>query len=318
MTRAIAQRTSVVAVAACATMAGGCSLPSDICEPQRASFAFFSKGDCILTRASFFQGHEWLTVLGNEDLPSQDRFPSDEIADIAEGNRRVDWPKELLVHLNVSIPSYVDALIDYTDRPEVQRYHFLLTDRNDSREAASDSHGVIREVSREAARLAVEDPTRSLTLMGQACHVLQDSFSDAHTFRDVDHAALPWCIVRVKAFAPRAEGFETYADGEPILFHGGSVDEDGHRLTTDSIGHTTTEDSIFRPGRDCHEPTTQAAVEQCLSEKALRARLATQAYLGAMQDVLRSGLANDALDAFVDLTMTSFIDQHLSLCPDAP
>ena len=49
-----------------------------------------------------------------------------------EGNRRVDWPKELLVHLNSSVASYIAALNEFTDRPENQKFHFLLTSSNTS------------------------------------------------------------------------------------------------------------------------------------------------------------------------------------------
>lgn len=120
----------------------------------------------MLTRASFFQGHEWLTFLANEDLPRTERFSNSEIREIAEGNRRVDWPKEMLVHLNVSILAYSDALIEYTDRPEVQRFHFLLDNNNDSAQAAADAHGTIREWTLEALLLWGTNRVKALSLLG--------------------------------------------------------------------------------------------------------------------------------------------------------
>ena len=301
-----------------AVLTATCSNPLDICSPQESDLSFFSKGDCIMTRSSFFQGHEWLTVFGNADLPADDRFSPSEIHAIAEGNRRVDWPKELLVHLNVSLFAYISAVTEYTDRNDVQKLHFLLTDANGSREAAADSQAAIREFTKAAARDWIANRARALAFLGKANHILQDSFSEAHTFREREHAERPWCIVRVKSFTPRRDGHETYADGSPVLFHGGSTDDDGNRLTDDSIGHTTTEDSIYREGRDCNDPTTRGHIENCLNDHAQRARLATKDYLAAVRRILKGAASVVDPDALVDQEIDAHITEHLSLCPDAP
>src|SRR5690349_8965437 len=94
----LAVRKTAIAVAI-PLLLSGCADPFDLCTPQSASLAFFSKGDCVLTRARFFQGHEWLSYFGNRDLDDGERFSTSEIAAISEGNRRVDWPKEMLVHM---------------------------------------------------------------------------------------------------------------------------------------------------------------------------------------------------------------------------
>jgi hypothetical protein len=295
-----------------------CANPLDVCTPQEANLGFFSKGDCVMTRSSFFQGHEWITFFGNRDLPADDRFSAGEIQAIAEGNRRVDWPKELLVHLNAGVYSYVSALTAYTDRNEVQRMHFLLTDANESAEAARDSHELIRELTKAAARDWVPSRARSLADLGKASHVVQDSFSDAHTFRDRAHPSHPWCIVRVKAFRPRKAGHERYADGAEVLFHGGTTDDDGKSLSDDSIGHTTTKDSIYREGRECNDPTTRDAVEACFNDYALRARVATRDYLAVARRVFQSPASGEQLDLVVDQELDAYIQEHLSLCPDAP
>src|SRR6187402_2385848 len=105
-----------------------CTSVLDLCTPTESRLGFFSKGDCAITRASFFQGHEWLTWFGNRDLPQNEQFSDGEVHTIAEGNRRVDWPKEMLIHLNNGVVAYTLALTAYTNRPENQRDHFLLTD----------------------------------------------------------------------------------------------------------------------------------------------------------------------------------------------
>jgi hypothetical protein len=280
-----------------------CSNPLDACAPKESSLGFFSKGDCVLTRASFFQGHEWLTWFGNRDLPDGDRFTEEEIHAIAEGNRRVDWPKEMLIHLNNSIVAYVDALTEYTDRPENQRLHFLLDDKNDSAQAAADSRATVTEFTRKAAETWVSDRLRALTFIGKANHVVQDSFSAAHTVRDPAHATKPWCIVKVKAYIERADGYDT----PDIEYHGG----DG----SDGVGHTTTQDSIYRTGRDCHEPTTSEQVEDCFSDAALRARLGTRDYLALVRRVIASGAEGQELDAVIASEMQAYTEAHLELCP---
>jgi hypothetical protein len=288
---------------ALALLTARCTNPLDLCAPTESKLGFFSKGDCVFTRASFFQGHEWLSWFGNRDLPAEDRFSPAEIQTIAEGNRRVDWPKELLVHLNNSVIAYTNAVLAHTARPENQRLHFLLDDKNDSAQAAADSRAEIARLSRQAARDWNRDRTRALTLIGKANHVLQDSFSEAHTVRDQLHTEHPWCIIKVKAYLARAAGH----DGPEIEYHG----SDG----SEGVGHTTTQDSIYRPGRDCHEPTATEQVESCLSETATRARLATRDYLALVRRAIVSGLDGAELDALVDAELEKYGALHLELCP---
>jgi hypothetical protein len=279
-----------------------CQFPLDACTPVESQLGFFSKGDCILTRASFFQGHEWLSWFGNRDLPEDDRFTEGEIHTIAEGNRRVDWPKEMLIHMNNSIVAYVNALTEHTDRPENQRLHFLLTDTNDTPAAVNEATAVIANLTLEASQTWVSHRTRSLTLIGRANHTLQDSFSAAHTVREPGNSASPWCIRKVKAFIERKDGYDT----DDIEYHGSSGD---------SVGHTTTQDSIYREGRDCHEPTSASTVEGCLSETAQRARLATRDYLALVRRVIASELTGNALEQLVENEIEQYSADHLELCP---
>lgn len=66
-----------------------CSAP-ELCVPQEGTVGFFSQGDCALTKRGAFRGHEWITLLGNRDVPDAQRLPDDDIAQVIEGNRRVD------------------------------------------------------------------------------------------------------------------------------------------------------------------------------------------------------------------------------------
>lgn len=294
-------------VALLASTAVQCGGDLDLCAPTEARLGFFSKGDCLVTRAGFFQGHEWLTWLGNRDLPEATRFTDDEARAIAEGNRRVDWPQELLVHLNNGVPAYALALTSYTNRPENQKSHFLLTDRNDTPGAFAEAEGELHRLTLEAVELWPSRRERALALVGRAQHLIQDSFSEAHAVREPGNAEAPWCVRTIKAYIERADGFET----DDVLYHG--VDEEEDEGVT--IGHTTPQDSLYRPGRDCHEPTDQAAVERCLSETATRARLASRDHLAALQRVVAARAEGEPLRALVERELAGFRELHLELCP---
>jgi len=285
-----------VAAASCVLLAG-CD-PLDLCPPNQWRAGFLSQGDCVLTRSESFGGHEWLTDFANLDLAEdgEDRFTDAEIDTVIEGNRRVDFPKELLVHLNQSVLAYADALAAYHDAPENQPKHFLLDDKNTTPEAAEAARELVLERSVDAASMWAEDRVGALTRIGQACHALQDSFSAAHSVRDVDDAR--WCVRKVKAYMPRAAGFLT----PDIEFHGGG--------DNDTIGHITPQDSIYREGRDCREPSGREAIEACLSDHAMRARAATRAYLAAMLAAIRSDRSRAAVTAEV----MPVIDAQMALC----
>lgn len=294
---------TLLAAFSCASVQ--CSDPLDLCAPSEANFGFFSKGDCRITRASFFQGHEWLSWFGNRDLPERERFTDEELEVIAEGNRRVDWPLELLVNLNNGVIAYVLELTAYTERPEVQRFHFLLSDSNDTAQAFAEASAELERLSREAVRLWPTERERALTMIGRANHLLQDSFSPAHAVREPDNAEAPWCVRTIKAYIERKPGF----DGPDILYHGAGEEEGA------TIGHTTPEDSLYRAGRDCHEPRSASEVEACLSEPAQRARLASRNYLSMIHELVRQSEEPTEIDASVQQALAEFMAVDMELCP---
>lgn len=102
-----------------------------------------------------------------------------------------------------------------------------------------------------------------------------------------------------------------------MLFHGGSVDDDGHSLTDDSIGHTTTQDSIYQKGDRCSDPGSRSEVESCLNEFAQRARLATRDYFSMFRRALAATLTGADADAALEVEFGPYVEEHLSLCPDA-
>jgi hypothetical protein len=295
-----------------------CRNPEDLCAPVNDRIGFFSQGDCVFTRARFFRGHEWLTFFGNRELDSTERFDDAEVQWMARGNRRVDYPAELLVHLDNGILAYVDALMSRTEQPEEQPHHFLLGGGDTESAAAEAAREHVFRTTREALFRWSGERIRSLTLLGQAQHTIQDSFSPAHTVRRraPNYGVLPsdvgvagtvraaletagaalgasggtlepcrgtcGCIERVKAYLRRDEEFR-----EGILYHG---------TEEDTIGHITTEDSIYTEGRDCHRPIDEAAVFECLNPHARQGALATMAYLRWVGGELRSGNVGEALD----------------------
>lgn len=292
-------------------LAPQCGGELDVCAPTEARLGFFSKGDCLVTRASFFQGHEWLTWLGNQDLPEAQRFTASEARQIAEGNRRVDWPHELLIHLNNGVPAYVLALTEYTERPENQRFHFLLDDRNDTPSAHEQALQELERLTLQAAESWPSNRAAALAAIGRAQHLVQDSFSEAHALRDPDHAELPWCVRAIKAYIERHGDDDDDGEGPGgVLYHGA---EDGEEGVT--IGHVTPQDSLYRPGRDCHEPSDQAAVERCLSPSAIRARLASRDHLAAALRIVQARAEGAELRELVAAELGQLRQQHLELCP---
>jgi hypothetical protein len=306
-----------------------CTPFDDLCSPQTASFNFFSRGDCVFTRTTFFQGHEWLTMLANREIEAPLRYSDAAIGQIAEGNRRVDWPKELLVHMNDGVFAYISALTGYTDEPARQSWHFLLRERNTSEEATAEGQQRLRDLTWEAVRHARSNESRSLTAIGAANHLIQDSFSDAHTRRDTLNLEHPACIVKVKAYITRAPGFNT-ADieyhGDPVvdeLDRDSPADQDIRKETRDfqqafkdGIGHTTSQDSIYRQGRDCHNPVDARDVENCLSDPARRAKAATRDYLLLVGDLASKFAGMEGADEPEAVAaVEAFIALHLSMCP---
>jgi hypothetical protein len=308
------------ALAAAFLLALGCEHPEDICAPVNDRIGFFSQGDCIFTRARFFRGHEWLTHFGNAELDAGDRFDDTEVQWMARGNRRVDYPQELLVQLDNGVLSYVDALMERTERPEEQPHHFLLGASDSEVDAAQVARQHVLHTTVRALESWPDERVRALTLLGQAQHTVQDSFSPAHTVRKdaPNFGSLPsdgapgpagsapcrgtcGCIERVKAYLRRDEEFR-----EGILYHGTEYD---------TIGHITTEDSIYREGRDCHRPTDEQQVFGCLNRFARQAALGTMGYLGWVRREIQAGNVGAAASAdSLRAGFEAFAGDHLRSC----
>jgi hypothetical protein len=285
------RRRSWLASACSLGLALGCAQPEDICAPVNDRIGFFSQGDCIFTRARFFRGHEWLTYFGNRQLDAAERFDDEAVQWMARGNRRVDYPAELLVHLDNGILAYVDALMDRTEQPEEQPHHFLLAGNDSERGAAEAATQHVLDTTARALALWNDDRVRALTLLGQAQHTVQDSFSPAHTVRRGEVPAPELeacveacgCIERVKAYLRRDEEFR-----EGVLYHGTALD---------TIGHITTDDSIYTEGRGCHRPLDEQEVFECLNSAAHQGAQGTAGYLRWVRGELQLGNVGATLNA---------------------
>ncbi len=326
------QRSSWLLWLAMAGVGVACEQPADICAPIDDRIGFFSQGDCVFTRAPFFRGHEWITYFGNQQLGDADQFGPEQVQWMALGNRRVDYPKELLVHLDNGVLAYVHSLTAHTARPEVQPHHFLLSVRDSEKEAADTSRKHILERTREAMELWPTNRTRALTLLGQAQHAVQDSFSAAHTVRRSDSplfGATPTealvladagetgpptagvapcrgecsCIERVKAYIRRDPEYR-----KGVLYHG---------TDDDTVGHITSQDSIYRAGRDCHRPESAEEVWDCLDQHARQGVQGTAAYLLFVRRMLQEGNVGGALEQErFDLAFEAFAREHLTFCDE--
>ncbi|RLB55159.1 MAG: hypothetical protein DRJ42_06985 [Deltaproteobacteria bacterium] len=282
-----------LALASTFVVTAPCTNVYDLCPPLEVRRPFFSRGDCTVSRAEIFAGHEWITLFANDALPEASRFPEGEADIILDGNRRVDWPRELLIQLNVGLHAYVAEILDYTNDPDLQADHFLLSSRDSYEEAAASAHARLRGLTREAVDGWATDRRRALTLVGAGLHLIQDSHSEAHSVRD--RAA--GCVIRIKAYIARDEGFLT----DDIEFHGR---EDA------KIGHTTADDSIFNGTIECRRPEGAEAVRACLRESAEDAVTASTDYLVLVIGLAEAGPWDAAADAAVD----AYIADHLALC----
>jgi hypothetical protein len=248
----------------------------------------------VITDSPVVGAHRWITVLANDDLPDEQRLSEAELDLVVDGNRRQDWPKELLVHLNTGLAAYVEAIVVYQSTPELQAEHFLLSDRDTPEEAAREAQARLRRWTREAVERWTTEAPRALTLVGKGCHLIQDSYSTAHTRRDPDTG----CIRTVKAYVTRAPGFLA----DDIEFHG----EQPGSLT----GHSTPEDSLFTGTSACREAETRDEVEVCMQESARAARAATADYFALLRELVARGAWDGESDALVD----AFIARHLAMC----
>lgn len=299
-----------------------CASLFDLCAMQTANVGFFSKGDCQITRSDAFRGHEWITTIGNQQLVSPDRFVDEEIFHIVEGNRRVDFPKELLVHLNAGALPYANALTDYHNEPKNQPMHFLLDARTYTPEAADDAYALLLTITQTAVETFGTDRLRSLTQMGRATHMIQDSFSPAHSCREFDNGgttcdeAAPtdeggWCVQQIKAYMPRDKDLRQRDLDEGVSFHGGPLQDPDSDDDDDieALGHTTPQDSIYVAGRNCRQPDSAAEVIRCLNGPAKRAVCATRDYLAMVHQ-----LARNEDTSRVAHSVECFVSRHMRLC----
>jgi hypothetical protein len=247
---------------------------------------------------------------------------------MARGNRRVDYPEELLVHLDNGILAHVDALMERTEQPNEQPNHFLLGGGDTESGAAEAARQHVLATTARALSLWSDSRIRALTLLGQAQHTVQDSFSPAHTVRRgaPNYGVLPsdqtsgtapaaapasaagpalepcrgacGCIQRVKAYLRRDEEFR-----EGVLYHG---------TEADTIGHITTEDSIYTEGRGCHRPLDERRVFDCLNLHARQGALGTMGYLRWVRGEIQAGNIGVALDA--ERLQAGFDAEYLKSC----
>jgi hypothetical protein len=109
------------------------------------------------------------------------------------------------------------------------------------------------------------------------------------------------CISRVKAYLRRDEEYRA-----GVLYHG---------TDDDTIGHITTEDSIYRQGRDCHRPIGEGDVFDCLNLHARQGVLGTMAFLRWVRGELSAGNVGDDLSRErLRAGFEAFADDYLGFC----
>jgi len=294
----------------------------DLCNPKDGGHrvGFYSSGDCLGTNMSVFRGHEWITLLGNRDpeAPNGQLFTDEQIDAVIEANRHRDYPKELLVYLDQGPIDYLDALFAYHNDQDGQVEHFILRSDNSYEDSRIESLGILRALTHEAASYWPDQQIESLTALGKATHLLQDSFSPAHSVRVPEPPApdVPWCFCKLKTYVPRAPGYDT----PDIEFH----DRLDARADDRGKVHTSALDSIYVSDRyitdggktyDCLDPQDARTVKKCMKPEALRAEVATRDYLRMMRRLLVTGADTATIDSELD----AHIAVHYVFCaPTVP
>ncbi len=168
------------------------------CQIRRGPLRIGAEGHEIITRDAIGSGVIGFTVGGS---PMSRPLSATDIADIVLGVRSVD----LGVNDADDSGAGVTAAFNFSE----QKRHSLRRDLSQPFTAA------LADIRAEffrahAAVLAERDPRRRMRLIGVVLHLIQDSFSPAHTERN---PASGWCLSYIRNFgrgrAPREHGTPT-------------------------------------------------------------------------------------------------------------
>ena len=120
-----------------------------------------------------------------------------------------------------------------------------------------------------------------------------------------------WCVERIKAYMPRDPSLRSKDLEMGVSFHGGALqdpdDEDDDDL--EAIGHTTPQDSIYVPGRNCRDPGNAEDVWECMNVPAKQAVCGTRDYLILVHELGRRGAVDE-----VETALACYVDHHMRLC----
>ena len=193
-----------VCLSLCASQAFGFSVSLDTRYTEMLGVAGLRSGHEEITRQAMNLARsqipaDWLDLVKDAKGFLADLDPIEDGTDggttsniVIRANFLTDVPELTKASDPISIKTYwhIRTDIDYQTNPEIQLMHFLRNHRPDgtlmtSRTTCINAREIIRHITIQAAKAwKAHEIEKALFWLGHATHVIQDSFSAAHTQRD--------------------------------------------------------------------------------------------------------------------------------------
>jgi hypothetical protein len=215
---------------------------------------------------------------------------------LVHGNFATDFPNQARV-LNLSdfwnIPSF-----GYAENPKSQVFHFLRNYKNSvtvasARETCYQSREAIKYATQEAVKAwRAGERTKALFLMGHVTHIIQDSFSTAHTHRLNAQNNYNLADVCFYGNDMGRKINDPSGRNQPTCFHAATDGRDAIWNITDEQRKVTASEWPHEGSIQCDKasgyPETEDQKRNCLKHEARLARLATEKYLYLVMSHLNS------------------------------
>lgn len=204
---------------------------------------------------------------------------------VIHGNFASDFPRYTSV-MDLGEFWKIKKFSDF-EHPDTQAFHFLRNYIQNTSLASAyttcmDARAAIRHITREAIVLwNAGDQRKALFLMGHALHTIQDSFSPAHTVRDLDpmgnsdvkNICFYGVKIKERVYDPRG----------PVCYHSSPDSKDaiwnisqGQQVQTKIAWP---DEASIQCDKSGGYPDTDDRKQACLKHEARLARLASEKYL---------------------------------------
>ena len=263
------------------------SFPSYSCLHHQSNHEKWS-----ISFLGIFEGHEALTRFALKDTPKPHFFHENELIDGVRGSDKADFELSILYgkELPETIFDIVDSISDWHHHPRLQNLHFLrnkntLTKKYESlKETCKETKGLIQKWSDIAFNLyRVTGGNEDLVhyLLGHILHIIQDSYSSAHTKRNQNNEITDVCHF-----------------SDQTIF-----DKKGRKICGHQGLQILDKDRIWKKGECDYNPFKRS--RHCLSPYAEKAVVATTDYLKVINRVFHFG------NNFSKIPLDNFFKKHI-------